>query len=48
MEILVTLVLIGLVVMLFPYILAAFLTVGTIVIGMAALVFMALKKIFGR
>ena len=48
MEVLITLVLIGLVVMLFPYILAAFLAAGTIVLGAIALVFMAIKKIFSR
>jgi hypothetical protein len=48
MEILITLVLIGLVVMLFPYIIGGVVIVLGLFVGAAALVFAGVSKLFGR
>ena len=48
MEVLITLVLIGLVMMLFPYIIGAFVIVTGLFVGAAALVFAGVSKLFGR
>jgi membrane associated rhomboid family serine protease len=48
MEILITLVLIGLVVFLFPYILAGLVIASGLIMGVLAGIVLLIKKIFGR
>jgi hypothetical protein len=48
MEVLITLVLIGLVVMLAPYIIGAFVIVAGLFLGAVAFIFAGISKLFGR